>query len=211
MKSIRLKEPTLIAILIVFYLVGTIGILLPAYKDAFLKLSFFNLILSFIVILFARKKQFFRFSVFLFFCFLVGMSVEWIGIHTGYLFGDYTYGKNLGAKFSGVPWVIGLNWGLLIVSSASVVNRLKTSNFWKATFAALLMTGLDYLMEPVAIESDFWKWENGTIPLYNYICWFVISLVLQVIYFKFKLVESNKVFNTLFIILIVFFSVLTIF
>lgn len=211
MKSIRLKEPTLIAILIVFYLVGTIGILLPGYKDVFLKLSFFNLILSFSVILFARKKQFFQFILFLLFCFLVGMSVEWIGIHTGYLFGDYSYGKNLGAKFSGVPWVIGLNWGLLVVSSASIVNRLKVSNFWKATFAALLMTGLDYLMEPVAIESDFWHWESEYIPVFNYICWFVISLFLQLIYFKCKLAESNKVSNTLFIILIVFFSILTIF
>lgn len=211
MKSIRFKEPILIAILIIFYMVGTIGLLLPSIKGIFLSLSFFNLILSFKVILLARKSQFLRFALFLLLCFVVGMTVEWIGINTGLLFGNYSYGKNLGAKIYGVPWVIGLNWGLLVVSSASIVNNLKIGDFWKATFAALLMTGLDFLMEPVAVESDFWKWQNETIPVFNYVCWFVISLVLQVFYFKFKLAESNKVFNILFIILIVFFSLLTIF
>lgn len=192
-------------------MVGTIGLLLPSIKDIFLSLSFFNLTLSFTVILLARKSQFLRFALFLLFCFVVGMTIEWIGINTGLLFGNYSYGKNLGAKIYGVPWVIGLNWGLLVVSSASIVNNLKIGDFWKATFAALLMTGLDFLMEPVAVESDFWKWQNETIPVFNYVCWFVISLVLQVFYFKFKLAESNKVFNILFIILIVFFSFLTIF
>lgn len=211
MKSIRFKEPILIAILIIFYIVGTIGILLPSFKDEFLSLSFFNLILSFTVILLARKSQFSRFVLFLLLCFVVGMTVEWIGINTGLLFGNYSYGNNLGAKICGVPWVIGLNWGLLVVSSASVISSLKVSDFWKATFAAFLMTGLDILMEPVAVESDFWNWENGIIPVFNYVCWFAISLVLQVIYFKFKLAESNKVYIVLFVILIVFFSLLTIF
>ena len=60
----RIKEPTLIAILIIFYLVGTVGILIPAYKNSFLELSFFNLILSFVVMLLARKKQFLPFLLF---------------------------------------------------------------------------------------------------------------------------------------------------
>ena len=207
----RIKEPTLIAILIIFYLVGTVGILIPAYKNSFLALSFFNLILSFVLMLFARRKQFLPFLLFLIVCFIVGIGVEWIGIHTGYLFGEYSYGKNLGAKFSGVPWVIGLNWGLLIVTSASIVNKFNTSVYIKAVLAALLMTGLDYLMEPVAVESNFWTWKNGSIPMYNYVCWFFVSLPLQLLYFKFKLAETNKVFSTLFLILALFFILLTLF
>ncbi len=207
----RIKEPTLIAILIIFYLVGTVGILIPAYKNSFLELSFFNLILSFVVMLLARKKQFLPFLLFLIGCFTVGIAVEWIGIHTGYLFGEYKYGTNLGAKISGVPWVIGLNWGLLIVTSASIINKFTTTIFVKAVLAALLMTGLDYLMEPVAVESNFWKWKNGSIPIYNYVCWFLVSLPLQLVYFKFKLAETNKVFTTLFLILALFFILLTLF
>jgi putative membrane protein len=207
----RAKETSLIIILLIFYTVGTFGILSPTYRDSFLPLSAFNLILSFGVVLLARKKDIIGFLAYLALAFVVGMTAEWIGIHTGYLFGNYSYGQNLGTKFLGVPLVIGLNWGMLVTISGSLANRLAASFLVKVTVAALLMTGLDYLMEPVAIESDFWQWKTGQIPIYNYICWFVISFALQVVYFKFKLAESNKVNDVLFVIMVLFFSILTIF
>jgi putative membrane protein len=142
---------------------------------------------------------------------VVGIAVELIGTKTGLLFGDYSYGKNLGIKISGVPIVIGINWAILIISSASITNRLHVSVLLKIILSAFLMTFLDVLMEPVAIESDFWNWTNNSIPFYNYLCWFFISLLLNYLYFTFNLVKSNKVYDALFIIMLVFFSLLNIF
>lgn len=207
----QVRSTILIAILILFYCVGTIGILLPNYNAYFLSLSFFNLLLSFSVVLLARKSQFFYFFLFLTFCYLIGMTVEVIGTKTGFLFGNYQYGNNLGFKLLDVPFVIGINWGILVVSSASIINKIKVNWKLKVILSSLIMTFLDVLMEPVAMESDFWHWENDVIPFYNYVCWFLIALPLHFIYFKYKLVESNKVYDTLFIILIVFFSILNIF
>jgi putative membrane protein len=205
------KQLILIVILIIFYTVGTIGILSPNYTDYFLSLSFFNLLLSFIVILIATNKLTINFLIFILLCFVVGIVVELIGTKTGLLFGDYSYGKNLGIKISGVPIVIGINWAILIISSASITNRLNISILLKIILSAILMTFLDVLMEPVAIESDFWNWTNNSIPFYNYLCWFVISLLLNYLYFTFNLVKSNKVYDALFIIMLVFFSLLNIF
>ena len=109
------KENLLIGILIIFYTVGTVGILLPDFRNQFLALSFFNLLLSTTVVLLARKKDFLKFLFFLSLCFLTGITAEWIGTKTGWLFGNYWYGKNLGPKIDGVPYVIGLNWGVLVV------------------------------------------------------------------------------------------------
>lgn len=204
----KYKEQLLIAILIIFYSVGTLGILTNEYKNEFLTLSPYNLILSFIILLLSRKKDFYRFFFFLAFTFLIGMIVEYIGTSTGLLFGDYFYGDNLGFKLKNVPFVIGLNWGILIVTTSSLINRIKISVYFKIIISALLMTLFDVLVEPVAIESDFWHWKNEEIPFFNYLCWFLISLPLQTIYFKFRLVESNKVFDALFIILVLFFSLL---
>lgn len=204
---IQQKEILLIAFLVIFYSVGTIGILTPSVTDQFLELSFLNLMLSMLVVVLARNSKMKEFILFLLLCFSVGMLAELIGTKTGLLFGNYSYGDNLGPKFFGVPFVIGFNWGILIVGSASLVNRFSLPLIIKVIFAALLMTGLDYLMEPVAIESDYWSWE-GEIPLYNYICWFVVSLPLHYLYFQTKLVESNKVYDTLFIILCIFFIIL---
>ena len=201
----------LLLILVIFYTVGTVGLLLPERKEYFLSLSFFNLTLSFVILVLARKKNLFLFFIFLIICFIVGFSAELIGTRTGWLFGSYYYGNNLGYKIYGVPVVIGLNWGILIVTSASIANLFKFSNTVKVILSVLLMILLDYLMEPVAIKSDFWHWKNETIPIYNYISWGLIALPLQIIYFKFKIVETNIVFNALFIILSMFFIILNLF
>jgi bisanhydrobacterioruberin hydratase len=204
------KEMILILVIIIFYTVGTIGMLMPSYREQFLDLSFFNLLLSFSIVLLARKRRIQHFVLFLFLCFLTGMLAEWIGTKTGLLFGNYSYGDNLGPKISGVPLVIGINWGILVVSTASIIKRFKF-NFWLSVVAsALLMTFFDYLMEPVAIMSDYWSW-NGEIPFYNYVCWFAVSLPLHYIYFRSDLVESNKVFDVLFLVMSVFFIILTLF
>ena len=127
---------------------------------------------------------------------------------TGILFGDYSYGSNLGYKFSGVPIVIGLLWGVLAVGSASCVAQFPILKKQAPFLAALLMLGIDYIMEPVAIACDFWSWEGATIPLWNYICWFGIAFILQVILKRGKLTELNKVFSLVFILIALFFSLL---
>lgn len=208
-KEILLKNKVifLILFLVIFYTVGTVGLLLPSFREQFLDLSFLNLILSFLVVLLARVKSHQQFWLFLFLSFLVGMTAEWIGTKTGLLFGNYSYGENLGPKISGVPIVIGFNWGILVVTSASIIHQFKVNFRLKAILSAGLMTLLDVLMEPVAIQSDYWTWV-GEIPMYNYVCWFFISLPLHYIYFKTNLVESNKVYTALFLILATFFIIL---
>lgn len=202
------RSELLILVLIIFYTVGTIGILLPDSRDQFLSLSFFNLILSFAILLFGRTAHSIQFYLFIACCFLTGMLVEWIGIHTGILFGDYHYGANLGQKVFGVPLVIGINWSMLVLASGSFVAHTSWKPWLKGLTAAALMTGLDVLMEPVAMKSDFWQWANDTIPIYNYVCWLIIAWGLLWIGFYFKLIETNKVSKALFILLVVFFTLL---
>lgn len=205
------RENILILVLIIFYSVGIIGMHLPDYKQAFLELSYFNLVLSFTLMILARQNELRRFLLFLFFAFVLGMTVEWIGVHTGLLFGDYFYGCNLGTKVFGVPLVIGLNWGLLTVVSASIINRQLNNEYLNIISGAALMMVFDYLMEPVAVKSGYWAWPKGEIPFYNYLCWFFVSLILQFIYFRMKLVESNKVNDVLLFCMVVFFLTLNIF
>ena len=58
----------------------------------------------------------------------------------------------------------------------------------------------DWFLEPLAIRLGFWKWD-GEIPVYNYICWFVISLLLLALFHlckfnKTKQIRSKFVTNT---------------
>ena len=205
------REIILSGILVIFYTVGIVGTHISVYKDSFFSLSYFNLLLSFVVLILARNDKNKVFWGFLGFAFFIGMLAEWIGVHTGLLFGDYYYGKNLGYKVVDVPLVIGINWAMLTVVSSSLVSKLNSNNLIKILLSAFVMTLFDAIMEPVAISSDFWLWKEGVIPFYNYVCWFIISLILQAVYYRFKLVESNKVHDLLFLYMTIFFVSLILF
>jgi putative membrane protein len=201
----RYKTLILILILIIFYTVGTVG-LLSSKRASFLELSFFNLALSFTVLLLARISHTLRFYLFCLVGFFIGIGAEWIGIHTGYLFGDYVYGPNLGPHWFEVPLIIGVNWIMLTIITAAVVAKLKAHWVVKVLLATLLMVVLDVLIEPVAIKSDYWTW-NGEIPLSNFRDWFIVALILQLLYFGNRLNEPNKVAIVLFFVQIAFFSI----
>ncbi len=207
--SAKYKAEMLISILVIFYTVGIIGLTNQNTRDLFLPLSFMNLLLSFAIIILSRKTNKKHFILFLVVAFIVGMTAEWIGIHTGYLFGDYYYGENLGTKIDGVPLIIGINWGILTVCSCNVTSIFIKKSIWLSSFvSALLMMLLDVLIEPVAVTSDYWHWDSLNIPLYNYCCWFAVALPLHYLYFKWQLNEQNKVTIALFGILVMFFSIL---
>ena len=203
----RYKKNIGIAVLVILHVVGLVGLLLDEYRESFLALSAVNLSISFIILIITRNKQTVGFYLFMVFAFFVGMTVEWIGVHSGLLFGDYYYGESLGFKWYGVPLIIGVNWVMLTIISAAVAKRLRLNTYLQALVAAFLMLVLDILIEPVAIVSDYWYW-SGDIPLSNFVTWFIVALFLQLIWFHFKLAEKNKVAFSLYCIQVTFFIIL---
>tara|TARA_Y100000991_G_scaffold111837_1_gene84314 strand:+ start:15966 stop:16613 length:648 start_codon:yes stop_codon:yes gene_type:complete len=201
------KNLLIMMVLIILYGVGIVGFCIPELKEIMLPISGTILYLTTIGVVLS-SRDILKNLLFLFIAFCIGFSAEVIGVKTGILFGDYSYGSNLGYKFSGVPIVIGLLWGVLAVGSASCVAQFPILKKQAPFLAALLMLGIDYIMEPVAIACDFWSWEGATIPLWNYICWFGIAFILQVILKRGKLTELNKVFSLVFILIALFFSLL---
>ncbi len=201
------KEAVLILLLLIFYSVGTLGICF-GNKAYFLSLSPWNLLLSFVLLLVSYRKlnskTFFVFTIVA----IVGFVAELIGVKTGLLFGDYSYGNNLGFKLFDVPLIIAINWLMLSLASISLFLKLPLPKWTIALLSASLMTLLDYLIEPVAVKSDFWSWSTGVIPVYNYVCWWLIAFPLHFLLLKKNVVEQNRVSIGLLIILFLFFGIL---
>ena len=197
-------------VLVVIYMVGIIGFSQPGWRDVLLPTSGVVLYLSTIIMALASKNKS-KFLAFIAIAFIIGFGTEAIGVNTGYLFGNYHYGSNLGPKLLNVSIVIGLLWGVLALGAASLIDRIVIFNKAKVFFGAVLMLGVDIIMEPVAIANHFWTWNGGEIPLYNYLCWFVIAMLLQLILLKLKLNETNKVYDTLLILIIVYFGFLNLY
>lgn len=103
--------------------------------------------------------------------------LEWLGVRTGKLFGEYFYGSTLQPQLFGVPLAIGGAWLVLLLASTAVWQRIRPANFWLSGFGiAFLMVAFDFVMEQAAPRLDYWYWPKG-IPLQNYVAWFWISFV----------------------------------
>ena len=202
------SETFWILFITIFFTVGIVGIALPEFRKYLLPLSSFHLLLTFLVLYVSRQGKKDKFLLFTFLVFVIGILVEAVGVNTSLLFGHYTYGQVLGYKIFGVPLIIGVNWATMVVVSSTLTYRLNITLFWKVFLAASIMTGLDFLIEPVAIKLGYWTWQDGQIPLYNYFCWFAISLPMHYFYMKWNLVENNKVAKTVFVLFAFFFFVL---
>ena len=116
--------------------------------------------------------------------FLVGMLSEFLGVNYGLIFGEYTYGNNLGFKLFGVPLLIGLNWVILTVICANIASILikNSSILLMIILGTTLMLIMDFVMEPIAPKLDLWKFKNLVVPTSNYIGWLIISILTQAIY-----------------------------
>ena len=100
-------------------------------------------------------------------------------MNTGLIFGRYVYGNSLGIKLFGTPLLIGINWLFLVYTTSSVLEGFKMPVLAKIGLAAALMLIYDIVLEQIAPMLDMWHWENGLIPLQNYVAWFVLALLFQ--------------------------------
>jgi putative membrane protein len=205
------KGNLLILILIIFYTVGVIGLIIPDTRNFFISLSPFNLMLTVVLYIWSNGDYRFHFFLTAFIVFICGWTIEWAGVHTGVLFGEYNYGQGLGFKLRGIPLIIGVNWLILCLASRAIFKKFFSSPWLISIFSSILMCILDFLIEPIAIKFDFWHWKNNIIPIQNYVMWFISSLMLQMIIQKSDIKLAFKPGLTVFLVQIAFFVVLNFF
>jgi len=216
-------NPLFLALL--FHGSGVLGILFTPYKDWFVSSTPLVLLFMFLLLANTQLKSLKNFLLSFAIAFVISMATEIIGVNTGLLFGEYQYGPVLGPKILGVPWLIGLNWFVIVYCSGSfllqsielIKIKLKipltgaTSTTMVVLGGAAMATFFDFILEPVAVKLDFWTWNTGDIPLFNYLCWFVVSAVLLRVNLQLKQVNTHVFASSLLIIQAVFFLLLNLF
>ena len=184
------KENISIFIIWLVTISGVIGIWL-GHGDWFLPKTIFNLSLGAAILIWNFPlKNGWKSLVIWSIVYLIGMIAEIIGTKTGILFGNYSYGNNLGPKIIGVPPLIGINWIVLTFLTATIARRVIHFKWLSIICGALLMVGLDFFIEPIAPIFDFWSWDEGVAPLKNFIHWFIVSLLMQAVVYD-ELPEKN--------------------
>ena len=211
-------------IAIILHAVGLIGILY-GNNDFFAKATPINLLIMFGLLIWTQAEKNIQFFLFALIVIIAGIAIEVFAVDTGLLFGKYTYGKVLGYQIKSVPLLIGINWFVIIYCSAILVNtiliravrriaaetgaapmRLKKMSV--IVDGATLAVFFDWIMEPVAVKLGYWQWIENDIPLFNYACWFFVSMLFIAVFQIFKFSRHNKFAVHLLLIQLMFFLLL---
>lgn len=199
-----IKKNIPIIVICVFHLVGLVGFI--KNPDFFKLLSPVNLLLSVGLILWSSQQKNSQFYSALLFVTFLGFGVEVLGVKSGAIFGSYYYGNSFGFKLFSVPLLIGINWGILLYATAQL-STFK-NGFFNALFGAFLMVFLDFFIEQNASKFDFWYWENNVIPFQNYMAWFIISFLFNLIVQKHLSKKKNNAAKAFYFVQLVFFAAL---
>lgn len=109
----------------------------------------------------------------------IGFFAELLGVQTGIIFGDYIYGSVLGPKIFDVPIMVGVMWALVMLVIWSVLPE--KWRLYRIPVAGLLAVLYDLVLEHFATRFGLWGWD-GSIPLSNYLGWFVVATLIASIY-----------------------------
>lgn len=207
--KIYLKEKTVIILLILIFAVGIVGHTLSSTRQIMLFLTPFTLLITSAAVFlsfFDRVNK--RFYYWFFFTFIITFLLEAVGVKTGVIFGNYIYGNVLGLKLLEVPLLIGINWALIMLGATIISAGLTKNKILLPLLAGSLAVIFDLVLEPVAIELNYWKWDNIDIPIQNYVAWFVIGTLSAILFLIMKVNINDDVPKYYFLLQILFFIAL---
>lgn len=201
-----------IILFIVFYAVGVAGIGFPVTQRFFIILIPVALLLSFVAILLFHRSLKSSNTRFVFFAILlVSYLVEVAGVNSQLIFGKYMYGHGLGVKVFETPLMIGILWAMLIYCSASITERFRLPVVLQVVLASAFVVMYDVVLEQVAPFLDMWYWNDNTVPLQNYVVWFILALIFHTLVKLKKVQTVNPLASAIFICQFLFFAAILIF
>lgn len=132
--------------------------------------------------------------------FVISFIMEYAGVKTGLIYGEYHYGSVLGLKIlDTVPLLIPLSWFMFMYVSTVTVDAAfggryagLAAPFLFAMIDSAAMTALDVLIDPIWVTRGTWIWTAvqsqpaGSvfygIPVQNYFGWLLTTIIIFVPY-----------------------------
>lgn len=189
------KNRVVIAVFLMlfFNVTGSIALFIPALETTVLALTPFNLLVTFFLFYWANNDFSINLIRTVIVVFFIGLFIEILGVNFKVIFGEYTYGETLGFKILKTPIIIGLNWLSLSLGCFGIASYIFKPKYLVVLGASFLMVFVDYIIEPIAMELDFWHWKDDTVPVQNYVSWFLVSIIIQFIIFQSKVRLNFKI------------------
>jgi putative membrane protein len=197
--------------LIIFYLIGTLGFMLPFTRSIFIQLIPLALLLNVFLLVYFHKPQRLQNYAVMILVAVLGFAIEVVGVKTGVLFGNYYYGTALGPKLMEVPLLIGINWFFLTYAATLIAGKMVGNTVLRIIFASSMVVVYDFVMEPVAVYTGMWYWTGGKIPTQNYLMWFITAAFFVFLFSRFAKGSRNPLALPILVLQFLFFSALHLF
>jgi bisanhydrobacterioruberin hydratase len=179
-------------ILVLYYIVGAIGMVLPQTSLLVKSLTPYTLLMTIVLLAFFHQTKVSLHTVIVLVSIaMMGFFAEMVGVNTGIIFGNYQYGNGLGVKLFNTPLLIALNWLFLVYTTASIFDAVSIGKVWRVLIPSAMMLAYDLVLEQIAPTLDMWRWDNDAIPLQNYVAWFVLSALFHGMIVIFKVKTAN--------------------
>lgn len=202
-------DRVVMGVIALFYIVGAFQLGRPEMRATYAGMTPLVLLFSMLFLtIYDRSTDRPKLLLFALIVALASFGVEVWGVATGYVFGGYAYGSELGTKVAETPLLIGLNWILLVYMSGAMVNALPRNPLYAIVLPSAFMIGYDIVMEQVAPRMDMWSWEGDIIPLQNYIVWGVLALLFHALRYVMKIPIRNRMAGFLFVVQVLFFVII---
>lgn len=197
------------AIIYIIFVVGILGHLSDHYKNSMISITPYVLIVMGIyILLISDVRSDNKFILWFVFSYIITLLLEITGVKTGLIFGEYVYGNTLGFKVAEVPLIIGFNWLFVILGGIGIGKKFSENKIVISLIAGFTAVIFDLVLEPAAIEMDYWNWVSGEIPLQNYLAWFIITFVISIFYCCMKSNAGKEYFIHYLIAQFIFFLLL---
>lgn len=112
---------------------------------------------------------------------------EYIGSHTGWPFGSYSYTDRLQPQLGGVPLLIPIAWLMMLPCAWAIAQPWRASRWQFALVSTIALTAWDLLLDPQMVAWELWVWHDPGgyfgIPWQNYGGWlltgFIVTWIIQ--------------------------------
>lgn len=111
--------------------------------------------------------------------------IEYVGVATGWPYGEFVYGVSLGPMIGGIPAALPMFFLPIVLNtyllSLLLLGKRSTSRLIRLAIVIPAVVAMDVVLDPAAVSLGFWSYEGGglfyAVPLSNYAGWMLSATV----------------------------------
>lgn len=119
---------------------------------------------------------------------LFALSIETIGLITGFPYSHFEYHLPVGHKLWGLtPWTVFFAWSPFVLGAFALAKKRFDRPIHLLFFSTLLLVVFDLVLDPGAVARGLWAYDQGGIwfgvPLQNFLGWVFSSFIACLVLF----------------------------